>query len=187
MDWIRDYINLFVTALGSGGIVYLITYFVKGKKDRAIEQKTIIGYLKARMTKLEKKVQESQKEVQESQKEIKVLQKKFLDLEFKFELTEFEKKLAFEWIQKQPNSQEFFKGVESEVKSKQEFLDRIKNLNQDRYPSFDRPIANIFLVIFFVCFFSLLFYLGYIYTIERLSETANLEIQKETIQIQNNK
>lgn len=180
MDWIKDYINLFLTALGSGGIVYLITYFVKGKKDRAIEQTTIIGYLKARMTKLEKKVQESQKE-------IKDLQKKYLDLEFKFELTEFEKKLAFEWIKKQPNSQAFFDNVENEVKDKQEFLNRIKNLNQDKYPSLDKSVANIFLVIFFVCFFSLLFYLGYIYTVERLSETANLEIQKETIQLQNNK
>lgn len=180
MDWIKDYINLFLTALGSGGIVYLITYFVKGKKERAIEQTTIIGYLKARMTKLEKKVKESQKE-------IKDLQKKYLDLEFKFELTEFEKKLAFEWIKKQPNSQAFFDNIESEVKDKQDFLDRIKSLNQDKYPSLDRSVANIFLVIFFVCFFSLLFYLGYIYTIERLSETANLEIQKETIQLQNKK
>lgn len=180
MDWIKDYISLGLTALGSGGIVYLVTYFIKGKKDRAIEQKTIIGYLKVRMTKLENKVKESQKEIQD-------LQKKYLDLEFKFELTDFEKKLAFEWIKKQPNSQAFFDEAKNEIKDKQEFLNRIKKLNNDKPLSVDRSIANIFLVIFFVCFFSLLFYLGYIHTVERLSETANLEIQKETVEIKNNK
>lgn len=172
----KEWTNLFLTALGSGGIVYLVTYFIGGKKDRAEEQKTVIGYLKARLTKLEKRDKETKKRLE-------ALEKKYLDLEIKFELTDFEKKLAFKWIAEQPNGSDFLDSVKKEVKSKEEFLNRVKMLKK---PQIDKNITNTILIIFFVSLFLVLFYFAYTYTIDKLAETANLEIQMELEKLKNN-
>lgn len=175
MNEIKEYISLIITALSSGGVVYLITYFVRGKKDRVEEQKTVIGYLKARLTRLEKK--DKQKD-----KEIKEIKKKYLDLEIKLELTDFERKIYLNWILEQKNGQEFLDSVKDDVKSKEDFLNRIKKFKSYKM---DKNIINTVLILVFALSFLFLFYLGYTYTVDRLAETANLEIELEKLKNQN--
>lgn len=175
MDQIKEYISLFLTAIGGSGVLYLITYFFRGKKDRAEEQKTVIGYLKARMTRIEKQNRKQAKEIKE-------IREKYLDLEIKLELTDFERKVYLNWILEQKNGQEFLDSVKHKIKSKQDFLNRIKKFKSYKI---DKNTINTVLILVFALSSLFLFYLGYIYTVDKLAETANLEIELEKINNQN--
>lgn len=103
-------------------------------------------------------------------------------MEVKFELTDFERKIYLNWILEQKNGQEFLDSVKDEIKSKEDFLNRIKKFKSYKM---DKNIINTVLILVFALSFLFLFYLGYVYTVDKLAETANLEIELEKLKNQN--
>ena len=185
MTEFKDYLSLILTAMSSGGVVYLITYFFRGKENRDLQEKTIIGYLKTRVTNLEKKEKINNKRIKE-------LEKKYLDLEFMLELTDFEKKLAFKWIANQPNADDFFDKAKIDVKDKKDFLDKIKmaaystnemsNGNLKTIIKIPNKLLLIFIILIFL--FSIFFLFRISSSSDIIEQQKIIEKEKEVLELQ---
>jgi hypothetical protein len=154
MESLKYYIDSLLTALGGGGVVFLITYFFKGKKDRSLEQKTIIGYLKERITILEKKQKEDRLVIEE-------MQKKYVELEFKLHVAVFENEMMTEWIKEKKDGEQFLNELKTDLKNKKAFLEKMKKLSLENSLMQEFSFNNFYFVISFIFFTLGLFFFFY--------------------------
>ena len=187
MSQFQDFIfeklpTIVASGIGGGGLLILIRYFFPGFKENIHSQKDVLRYIDKIRKEQDEKIESQAKEIEKIKEAGLVKDQKIRELEIKYQLSQEQIELLKQFISSHPGGLVFLEKLEKNYKEKKIFLDKISKIDSGE-KSLTKYNLTVNLLIVFLIFVVLL--IGYIFTINKASETANLEIQKETLELKN--